>query len=115
MPGQISELQQSLIHELLPADESGSANVVLEIRAGVGGEWAADFANDLLRMYSQYAASQGWRVEVGVMLFREACACITSVQVTDMLASSCIMQCQCSVEGSGICTVVLASIVRTGL
>eukprot|EP00877_Chromochloris_zofingiensis_P007860 jgi/Chrzof1/3327/Cz12g21010.t1 len=60
----ISELQQSLIHELLPADESGSANVVLEIRAGVGGEWAADFANDLLRMYSQYAASQGWRVEV---------------------------------------------------
>ena len=49
---------------ILPRDPNDSKNVILEIRAGTGGEEAALFAADLFRMYSRYAESQGWRVEV---------------------------------------------------
>jgi len=49
---------------LLPADADDQKNVILEIRAGTGGEEAALFASDLFRMYSKYAERQGWRVEI---------------------------------------------------
>ncbi len=49
---------------LLPRDPNDEKNVILEIRAGTGGEEAALFAAELFRMYSRYAESQGWRVEV---------------------------------------------------
>jgi peptide chain release factor 1 len=49
---------------LLPADADDQKNVIVEIRAGTGGEEAALFAADLFRMYSKYAERQGWRVEV---------------------------------------------------
>lgn len=42
----------------------GKSTIIMEIRAGVGGEEAALFASDLLRMYSRYAMNQGWKVEV---------------------------------------------------
>jgi peptide chain release factor 1 len=48
---------------LVPADPRDSRNVYLEIRAGTGGDEAAIFAGDLLRMYSRYAERQGWQVE----------------------------------------------------
>jgi peptide chain release factor 1 len=48
---------------LLPRDERDAANIYLEIRAGTGGDEAAIFAGDLLRMYSRYAENQGWQVE----------------------------------------------------
>jgi len=48
---------------LVPADPRDSHNVYLEIRAGTGGDEAAIFAGDLLRMYSRYAERQGWQVE----------------------------------------------------
>ncbi|HEV2388310.1 MAG TPA: peptide chain release factor 1 [Candidatus Acidoferrales bacterium] len=48
---------------LLPRDPNDEKNVILEIRAGTGGEEAALFAGELFRMYSRYAESQGWRVE----------------------------------------------------
>ena len=48
---------------LLPRDARDQANIYLEIRAGTGGDEAAIFAGDLLRMYSRYAQIQGWQVE----------------------------------------------------
>src|SRR5438132_5039606 len=49
---------------LVPKDPNDQKNVVLEIRAGTGGDEAALFAAELFRMYSRYAERQGWRVEV---------------------------------------------------
>ena len=49
---------------LIPKDPNDEKNVVLEIRAGTGGDEAALFAAELFRMYSRYAERQGWRVEV---------------------------------------------------
>jgi len=49
---------------LLPRDPNDGKNVVLEIRAGTGGDEAALFAEELLRMYVRYAESRGWRVEI---------------------------------------------------
>jgi peptide chain release factor 1 len=49
---------------LVPKDPNDQKNVILEIRAGAGGDEAALFAADLFRMYSRYAERQGWRVEV---------------------------------------------------
>jgi peptide chain release factor 1 len=49
---------------LLPKDKDDNASIVLEIRAGTGGDEAAIFAGDLFAMYSRYASLQGWKVEV---------------------------------------------------
>ena len=49
---------------LLPRDPNDDKNVIIEIRAGAGGEEAALFANSLYRMYSMYAESRGWKQEV---------------------------------------------------
>jgi peptide chain release factor 1 len=49
---------------LVPKDPNDAKNVVLEIRAGTGGDEAALFASDLFRMYSRYAERQGWRLDV---------------------------------------------------
>ena len=49
---------------LIPKDPNDAKNVVLEIRAGTGGDEAALFASDLFRMYSRYAERQGWKLEV---------------------------------------------------
>ena len=49
---------------LIPKDENDTRNVMLEIRAGTGGEESALFAGDLLRMYTRYAERRGWRVEL---------------------------------------------------
>ncbi|KPJ75927.1 MAG: peptide chain release factor 1 [Deltaproteobacteria bacterium SG8_13] len=56
-------LEQQLRTLLLPKDPNDSKNVILEIRAGTGGEEAALFAADLFRMYSRYAESRNWKVE----------------------------------------------------
>ena len=49
---------------LLPRDEKDSCDIFLEVRAGTGGDEAAIFSGDLFRMYSRYAETQGWRVEI---------------------------------------------------
>jgi len=61
---QMAELEQALQVHLLPKDPNDGRNVFLEIRAGTGGDEAAIFSGDLYRMYSKYAETQGWRVEV---------------------------------------------------
>ena len=60
----IVELEHKMRLLLLPKDAADERNVILEVRAGTGGDEAAIFAGDLFRMYQRYAASQGWRVEV---------------------------------------------------
>lgn len=57
-------LEERLHRLLIPKDPLDEKNVILEIRAGTGGEEASLFAADLFRMYSRYAENQGWRVEV---------------------------------------------------
>jgi len=64
LEGELSELEAELQRLLLPKDPNDSKNVVLEIRAGTGGEEAALFAADLWRMYIRYAERSGWKVEV---------------------------------------------------
>ncbi len=58
------ELSQSLRLMLLPKDPNDERNILLEIRAGTGGEEAALFAADLYRMYVRYAEKKGWKTEV---------------------------------------------------
>jgi peptide chain release factor 1 len=58
------ELEQELRLALLPKDAMDERNVILEIRAGTGGDEAALFAGDLFRMYERYAANQRWKVEI---------------------------------------------------
>ena len=58
------ELQQTLKTLLLPRDPDDDNNIFLEIRAGTGGDEAALFAGDLLRMYTRYAETRGWAVEL---------------------------------------------------
>ena len=60
LPGMEEELQRLLV----PKDPDDMRNTFLEIRAGTGGDEAALFAGDLLRMYTRYADRQGWRTEV---------------------------------------------------
>ncbi len=58
------ELEQDIRIALLPKDAMDERNVVLEIRAGTGGDEASLFAGDLFRMYERFAALQGWKIEV---------------------------------------------------
>jgi peptide chain release factor 1 len=58
------ELEQKIRVALLPKDAMDDRNVVLEIRAGTGGDEASLFAGDLFRMYERFASLQGWKVEV---------------------------------------------------
>lgn len=60
----IKQLQQELQQLLLPSDPNDNRNIFLEIRAGTGGQEAALFAADLLRMYSYYAEKRRWKVEI---------------------------------------------------
>jgi peptide chain release factor 1 len=64
LSGRSLELAQQIRVALLPKDAMDDRNVVLEIRAGTGGDEAALFAGDLYRMYERFAALQGWKVEV---------------------------------------------------
>lgn len=60
----MAELDSQLLRELLPKDPRDRRNVIMEIRAGTGGEEAALFAGDLFRMYSRYAERHRWQTEV---------------------------------------------------
>lgn len=60
----LEELEKILPILLLPKDPNDEKNVILEIRAGAGGEEAALFAADLLRMYQRYAEKKGWKFDI---------------------------------------------------
>ncbi len=59
-----AQLEQELKRLLVPRDPNDDRNVIMEIRAGAGGEEAALFAADLARMYMRYAESKGWKTEI---------------------------------------------------
>ncbi|MFN2113383.1 MAG: peptide chain release factor 1 [Anaerolineales bacterium] len=61
---QIQVLEDQLKRMLVPKDSRDDRNVILEIRAGAGGDEAGLFAGDLFRMYSRYAERKGWKIEV---------------------------------------------------
>mmetsp|Transcript_9953 Transcript_9953/g.5177 ORF Transcript_9953/g.5177 Transcript_9953/m.5177 type:complete len:360 (-) Transcript_9953:90-1169(-) len=58
------ELEKELKTILMPTDKNDKKNVIIEIRAGTGGEEAALFSADLFRMYSKYAENRNWKVEI---------------------------------------------------
>ncbi|MEE9348144.1 MAG: peptide chain release factor 1 [Robiginitomaculum sp.] len=60
----LPELEHNVAVLLLPKDKDDGASVIIEIRAGTGGDEAAIFAGDLYRMYARYAQLQGWKVDV---------------------------------------------------
>jgi len=60
----LSEIEEHLRLEMMPKDPNDERNVVLEIRAGTGGDEATLCAGELFRMYTRYAEQQGWRTEV---------------------------------------------------
>ena len=60
----LAELEGELMAQLVPRDARDEGGLYLEVRAGTGGDEAAIFAGDLLRMYTRYAERQGWKVEV---------------------------------------------------
>lgn len=61
---QLEEYEQKLTILLLPSDPNDDKNVIVEIRGGAGGDEAALFAGVLFRMYTRYAETRGWRIEV---------------------------------------------------
>src|SRR3954467_13769806 len=78
----LGRVEEELRVLLLPRDPNDEKNVILEIRAGTGGDEAGLFASDIFRMYSRYAERHGWRVEIlsssptGVGGFKEIIALI---------------------------------------
>jgi peptide chain release factor 1 len=86
-----TELEERLKLLLLPADPNDHRNVILEIRAGTGGDEAALFAGELLRMYGRYAEERGWTMSVtdssdtGLGGIKEAVAMIEGKQVFSRL------------------------------
>ena len=61
---QMPELEEEIKVLLIPKDPEDAKNVVMEVRAGTGGDEASIFAGDLQRMYTKYCESKGWRVDV---------------------------------------------------
>ena len=60
------KIVQQIKKTLIPIDPNDSSNIFLEIRAGTGGDEAAIFSGDLFRMYSKYAESKNWKIEIFV-------------------------------------------------
>lgn len=87
----IKSLEKELRLALLPRDPNDEKNILLEIRAGTGGDEAALFASNLFRMYSRYAEQQGWKVEVlssnpiGIGGYKEIIALISGDHVYSRL------------------------------
>lgn len=87
LKNKIPELEHSLKISLLPKDADDERNVILEVRAGTGGEEAALFASALFRMYQRYAVNKGWKFEIldmsetGIGGLKEASATITGKSV----------------------------------
>lgn len=64
LKSRIEDLESQLKRMLVPKDYRDERNVILEIRAGAGGDEAGLFAGDLFRMYSRYAERKGWKIEI---------------------------------------------------
>ncbi|MCW8916448.1 MAG: peptide chain release factor 1 [Magnetovibrio sp.] len=80
LKSQLPDLERQVQVMLLPKDEADDKNAILEVRAGTGGDEAALFAADLMRMYQRFAEAQGWKFELmdvnetGIGGYKEAMA-----------------------------------------
>ncbi len=80
LKAQLPDLERQVQVMLLPKDEADDKNAILEVRAGTGGDEAALFAADLMRMYQRFAETQGWKFELmdvnetGIGGYKEAMA-----------------------------------------
>ncbi|AEB08268.1 peptide chain release factor 1 [Desulfobacca acetoxidans] len=87
----LEHLENELRFLLLPKDPNDAKNILLEIRAGTGGEEAALFAAELFRMYTRFAEQHGWKVEIlshnptGIGGLKEIIALISGQQVYSLL------------------------------
>lgn len=87
----LAESERKLQVLLLPKDPNDEKNILLEVRAGAGGDEASLFVGELFRMYQRYADTQGWRVEVmsasstGLGGFKEIIAMVTGSRVYSRL------------------------------
>src|SRR5947207_14235548 len=88
---ELERIESELKVLLLPRDPNDEKNVILEIRAGTGGDEATLFASEMLRMYGRYAERQGWRMEIldasesGIGGVKEAVALIEGDKVYSRL------------------------------
>ena len=64
MEAQLEALDAEIVQLMIPKDPADAKDVILEVKGGEGGDEAALFAGDLVRMYTRYAESQGWKVEL---------------------------------------------------
>jgi peptide chain release factor 1 len=64
LQAQLEEASERLLRMLIPRDENDVRNAIVEVKGGAGGDEAALFAGDLLRMYTRYAESKGWKTEL---------------------------------------------------
>lgn len=91
LEARVKETEQEIKLLLLPKDRNDEKDVILEIRAGTGGDEATLFAAEMFRMYSRFAESQGWKVEVlntsesGVGGWKEVIAMISGDKVYSRL------------------------------
>jgi peptide chain release factor 1 len=91
LQAQVEQCESDLKLLLIPTDPNDEKNVILEIRAGTGGDEASLFAADMLRMYARYAERQGWRMEIldasesGIGGVKEAVALIEGDKVYSKL------------------------------
>jgi peptide chain release factor 1 len=91
LSGQVPTLEQDLAHLLLPSDTADEAGAIVEVRAGTGGDEAALFAQELLKMYELFARKQGWRFELLSTSmtenggYKEASASVTGEEVYGVL------------------------------
>lgn len=91
LSAQLEKLENDIRLFLLPKDPNDDKNTFLEIRAGTGGDEAALFVGDLFRMYSRFAESLGWKVEImdssplGIGGFKEIIALVSGAQVYSKL------------------------------
>ena len=87
LENQREKLQRSILMSLLPEDPLSGKNIIMEIRAGTGGDEAALFAADLFRMYSRYCERNGWKIEIlssheiGIGGFKEVIFSISGKEV----------------------------------
>jgi len=91
LEGQIGKLEERLKYLLIPKDPMDLKNIIMEIRAGTGGEEAALFSADLFRMYSRYAEDKNWKLEImssnetGIGGFKEIIFAISGKNVYENL------------------------------
>src|SRR4029453_13894134 len=91
LEGRLEKVEDELRVLLLPRDPNDEKNVILEIRAGTGGDEATLFAAEMLRMYGRYAERQGWRMQIlaasgaGIGGVKEAIAMIEGERVYSKL------------------------------